>query len=429
MDERELNVPENPGRANAAMIALLAHTMRSLGRNSFWLLLARLTAQALAILFIAIVARRIDLDSFGQFTFISAVVLIGNTFTNFGTDTYIVREVARTRKTTPLLARALGLQLFFSALWWMATLLLRPNPALLIYSLSLFPLAFFSVATARLRGFERMDMVWSLSLLNGLFQTGAAFFSKDLWTLCLSLLLAQLLIAAICYWICFASTPDFRLFPFREIYPLLKATLPIALLTLLLVLSQRLGILTVSAMLGDSATGIFSSATRIVDGLKLGHYAVLGGLLPILARRTEESGQTLRLVFFILIVLSLGIAVGLSVISKSAITILFGENFSSAIPLLSMLGWILVPYTISSVVSYDLIAHEQEKILAKATAISLVMFVGLNILLISGYDLIGAVYAALIGETIQAILFVLLRTSLRLKSQAKSTSPQQPETT
>jgi O-antigen/teichoic acid export membrane protein len=70
----------------------------SVRQNSFWLLFSRLTAQGLAILFIALIARRLGVDDFGQFTFIGAVVLIGNTFTHFGANTYIIRELARTRE-------------------------------------------------------------------------------------------------------------------------------------------------------------------------------------------------------------------------------------------------------------------------------------------------------------------------------------------
>ena len=245
--------------------------MSFLRRNSLWLLFARLTAQGLAILFIAIAARRLGVEAFGQFTFIGAVVLIGNTFTNFGTDTYIVREVARTRRIVPLVPRALGLQILLSVFWWIVILLLRPSPPLLIYSLALFPLTIFSVATAALRAFERMDLVWTLSLANGFIQLIAALLSFDIWTLCLFLLIGQLLIAAFSYLICLASLPEFSLFPINDIFSLFKLTLPFAALTLLLVLSQRLGVLTVSSLLGDSSTGIFSSITRVVDGLKLGH--------------------------------------------------------------------------------------------------------------------------------------------------------------
>jgi len=377
----------------------------SLRRNSFWLLFSRLTAQGLAILFIALAARRLGVESFGQFTFIGAVVLIGNTFTNFGTDTYIIRELARAGKITPLIPRALGLQLLLSGLWVIATFLLTPNPPLLLYSLSLFPLAMFSVATATLRAFGRMDMVWTLSLVNGLFQFGAALLSSDLWTLCVYLLLGQILTAALSYWICFVSLPGFSLLPFTDIRPLLCATLPFAALTILLVLSQRLGVLAVSALKGHSATGIFSSVTRVVDGLKLGHYAVLGALLPVISRGTLQSKQSFRKGFLLLAGSSLLMAIGLSLLPRFIILILYGEKFTSAISLLSILGWSLIPYTVSSFISYDLIARGQETTLVKATAISLAMFIVLYLWLISTCSLKGATYAALIGEIIQAAIF------------------------
>src|SRR5512143_4046589 len=100
--------------------------MSSLRRNSLYLLLARLTAQGLAVLFIALVARRLGVGAFGQFTFIGAVVLIGNTFTNFGSDTYIVREIARAGQVTDLIPRALGMQLLLSMLWVIVTFFLSP---------------------------------------------------------------------------------------------------------------------------------------------------------------------------------------------------------------------------------------------------------------------------------------------------------------
>jgi len=379
--------------------------MNSLHRNSLWLLLARLTAQGLAILFIALSARRLGVEAFGQFTFIGALVLIGNTFTNFGTDTYIIREVARTKQIASLGPRALALQLSLSILWIIVTYFLAPNSPILIYSLSLMPLAIFSVATATLRAFERMDLFWTLTLANGLIQLLAAYFSADISTLCLYLLLGHFLTAALSYSICSASLPDFSLLPIKDIFPLFKLTLPFAALTILLVLSQRLGILTVSAMLGDSATGIFSAVARSVDGLKLGHYAVLGALLPVISRGTLESKQSFRKGFIFLMAFSFSMAIGLVIFPRLIILILYGEKFIPAISLLSLLGWSLIPYTISSFISYDLIARGLEMALVKATAISLVIFLGLYLWLISTYNLNGAVYAALAGEIVQALIF------------------------
>ena len=383
--------------------------MSLLKRNSLYLLLSRLTAQGLAILFIALLARRLGVDDFGQFTFIAAVVLIGNTVTNFGTDTYLIRELARTKQIVPLVPQVLALQLVLSALWVVFTLLLAPNSPILLYSLSLFPLAFFSISTASLRAFERMDRVWTLSLINGLIQLIAAWLSPDLWTLCLFLLVGQLLVAAFSHWICSATLPSFSLLLLVDPRHLFKLTLPFAALTILLVLAQRIGVLTVSSLLGDESTGIFSSVTRVVDGLKLGHYAVLGALLPVISRGTVESKQSFRNGFVLLMGLSLLMAFTLLLLPRPLILILYGRSFTAAIPLLSLLGWSLIPYTVSSFISYDLIARGREKPLVKATAISLVTILVLYIWLVLIYGLNGAVYAALVGEIIQAMIFVIAR--------------------
>lgn len=228
----------------------------------------------------------------------------------------------------------------------------------------------------------------------------------DISTLCLYLLIGHFLTAAFSSVVCIASLPTFSLLPPRNFYPLLKLTLPFAALTFLLVLSQRLGVLTVSALLGDSATGVFSSVSRVVDGLKLGHYAILGALLPVISRGTTESKQSFRKAFFFLMGMTLAMAIVLSIFSRMIILILYGEKFTSAIPLLSLLGWSLIPYTVSSFISYDLIARGQEKTLVKATAISLAVFLILYLWLIPAYNLHGAIYAALVGEIIQAIILV-----------------------
>ena len=379
---------------------------RSVRQNTLSLLFSRLTAQGLAIIFVAILARRFGVETFGRFTFFAALVLIGNTFTNFGTDTYLIREISRAGKITSLLPSAFGLQIVLSSLWWLATMFLQPEPELLLYALVLFPLAMISISTSSLRALERMDLVWTISLANGTFQILAALFSNDLWTLCVYLLVGQLFLAGISYWLCTLSLKAFQLFPINHIRPLLRATLPFAMLTILLVLSQRLGILSVSLLLGDSSTGLFASVARVVDGLKLGHYAVLGALLPVISRGTREAKQSFRSGFGMLMGLSLIVAIGLSLFPGAVILILYGNDFSQAIGLLAILGWSLLPYTISSFISYDLISRGKELTLVKATTVSLSVILVLYLWLISIYGLNGAIYATLLGEVFQAVIFI-----------------------
>ncbi|MBI3153422.1 MAG: oligosaccharide flippase family protein [Chloroflexi bacterium] len=378
----------------------------SIKRNSIWLLLARITAQGLAILFTAIIARKLGVDDFGQFSFIASLLLVGNTFTNFGTDTFLVRETARANQVTDIAAQSFALQLLLSVLYCVAMLAYRSTP-LFLYSLALFPLAIFSVNNALLRALNRMDLFWFLSLLNGSIQIFAAVFSVDVLPLCLFLLIGQFLLSTFSYLICRASLPTFRLFPLKKFSPILKLILPFAALTVLLVLIQRLGILSVSALLGDSATGLFSSITRVVDGLKLGHYAILGALLPALSLGSPDSWKSFRNAFVLLISVSLIFAVVLLVFARPIILILYGNEFTQASTPLALLGWSLLPYTISSFISYDLIARGLESVVVKSALVSLVIYIALYLWLIPTRGLIGAVWSALIGECLQGIVFVI----------------------
>ncbi|MCQ3938773.1 MAG: hypothetical protein DPW18_17255 [Chloroflexi bacterium] len=378
--------------------------MPSLRRDSTWLLLARLTAQGLAVLFTVVIARKLGVDGFGQFSFIASLLLVGNTFTNFGTDTFLIRETARANRVNEIAAQSLALQLFLSALYCLAMPAFRNTP-LLVYSLALFPLAVFSVNNALLRALNRMDLFWLLSLLNGAFQILAAIFSSDVFTLCLSLLFGQVLLSGISYLICRASLPTFRLFPLGKFSPLFKLILPFAALTILLVLMQRLGVLTVSALLGDSAAGLFSSVTRIVDGLKLGHYAILGALLPALARGSADSWRSFRKAFALLMSVSFAFAFVLLVFAQPIVLILYGDEFTRAVQLLALLGWSLLPYTVSSFISYDLIARGLENTVVKSAFVSLVIYLVLYLWLVPSQGLTGAVWAALFGECFQGMVF------------------------
>ena len=398
------------------MKGLFTASMLSLRLNSFWLLFSRISAQALAVIFIALVARRLEPASFGQFTFIAAIIFIGNTFTSFGTDTLLIREIAKAGQINILVVRAFTLQIWLCIFWCFATLLFRVEVPLLIFSFSLFPLAIFSIISALLRAFERMDLFWGLNLVNGLLQVLAAVFSKDLLTLCILLLIGNMLTAFLALRIFSILSPDFRLFPFLDFRPLLPLVLPLAALTTLSVLSQRLGVLSLSILLDEAATGLFSSAARVVDAMKFGHYAILGALLPALSRGALHSNKNYKMTFAGLLCLSILLAGAVTFLAHPIINIVFGAEYIPAADLLTIIVWSLVPYTISAFLSVHLVVLGKEIVLLKTTLLSLAFSIFLFIWLIKGYGLHGAAWAALIGEMVQATIFIIIQNRLAVKN-------------
>ena len=167
------------------MLSALARIplIRRVGLNTTWLALGRIAALAQLGVFTLLVARRLGEAGFGQYSWIASIVLLGNVFTTFGTDTLLIREIARDRSARSAIP-VLGLQLALSVLliagiWaWVG---LAPELApetglgLRLYALALLPLAVTSVLTAVLRGWERMDLYLLANLLTGLIQLAGAW--------------------------------------------------------------------------------------------------------------------------------------------------------------------------------------------------------------------------------------------------------------
>lgn len=379
----------------------------SIRRNSFRLALARFGAQALNLLFVVFAARRLGTTDFGYFSFLAALLLLGNTFTTFGTDTLLIRELARAGTTTDLLPRVFNLQITLSVLWIGIILLFTSDSLLFLFSFSLFPLALSSVASAVFRAFERMDLYWQTTLFGSLAQLIAALFAWNIASLCLFATLGYVAAALISLAFCCASFPTFRLFPLLDFRPLLRLVLPFALLTLLSVLNQRLGLFSVTALLGERDAGYYSAAARLVEGLKLGHYAVLGALLPALSRAAQNARQALRLSFFTLLGFSTLLSTAVTLAAPPLVTRLYGSAYMSSVEPLTILAWTLVPYTVSAFIAVELVSREHEVLLVKATAVSLGTFLALYFELITFFNLNGAAYAALAGEALQAAIFIL----------------------
>src|SRR5512141_2534075 len=133
-------------------------SLSRLSLNSLWLLLSRLGTQAGMALFTILLARGLGSTMFGEYAFIASVIVIGNVLTTFGTDMLLIREIAQTDDLTQL-GSALLVQLVLSAVFVGIVLVgssMLPSQdligasALRIYSLCMFPLAFYTVFTTAL---------------------------------------------------------------------------------------------------------------------------------------------------------------------------------------------------------------------------------------------------------------------------------------
>ncbi len=385
--------------------------MKTLARHSVWLFGARLATQAGMAVFTILVARRLGSAAFGEYAFIASILVIGNLLTTFGTDMHLIREIAARGDLRPL-APALALQIALSTIFVVGIFVLTPflplesRAALRIYSFSLFPLAFFTVFTTALRGTQHMGAFTLLNLLLALLQTAVAvLFNGTLVTLAWLLLLTQILAAVFGGIVCALTLTGFRqtwVFSPEALSRLIKASAPVAFLAVIGILYQRLS-LTLLPFLGDAAeTGHFSAAARLVEMAKMGHIAVFTAIYPLLAQKPDS-----RLPWGFLLGAALLGASALSLLAAPLVNLLFGAEYLPAVPILQILAWTLIPYTVNNLLSLAFLAEKRETLVARALTASLL---GLAVLLVWWEPLAGgqgAAWAVLAAESFQAIILLI----------------------
>lgn len=413
--------------------AATRHTLFRLSLNSLWLLVARVAGQALAILFTLFVARALGAEAFGSFAFISSIVFIGNVVTTFGLDTLIIRDVARRRDPSgetvrETMAAALLIQLALSCLFifvvWLAGHRWMAHSgdevtALRIAVLSLVPLAFSTVFSAALRGHERMAayMIFSVVVAAASAAGALLLYRRDgslvgaAWVI----LSAQLIGAVIAFFLYQNHAPDWgkggRVPSRRALRRVWRGGMSLAVLMTLAVLYQRLGVIALSALDSDTATGLYSAAARVMEAFKMLPAAVFGALLPMMAaERATTSRPAYRRAVAGLVGISCLLAVLCALFARPLIHLLFGPEFAGAVRPLRVMCLSLPLTVITFALSFNLVVRNKERVAALALALTLGASATLTALFIGRWSLIGAAVALPISEAMQiAFLWAMKR--------------------
>lgn len=395
-----------------------------LGKNILWMVLSRFGAQGIAVVFTILLARRLGIEGFGAYTFIAAIIFVANALTTFGTDMFLIREIAAkgdlSRLPSALIVQLVLSILFIAAVWLFGAWI--PNQssdiviALKIYCLALIPLAFFTIFTTALRGVQRMDIYSLLNLIVSVMQIGIVLLPNiNIVKLSALLLSVQIIAAVFAGFVCVMIIPNFwQAWNFSSIhlFSLLKQAGPIAWLTLLGMFYQRLNIYVLFAINGAMETGIYSAASRAVEASKTAHLAVFAAMYPALAQaQTDTNHQSkwseiFKISWRALLVGATIIALALFVLAKPLVTLLYGIEFAASAGVLQILAWMLIPFTVNTYLTLSLLASNRERLVGRALMVSLLGLLILNLWWIPAGGPEGSAWAVLVAECIQSAFLI-----------------------
>jgi PST family polysaccharide transporter len=160
------------------------------------------------------------------------------------------------------------------------------------------------------------------------------------------------------------------------------------------------------SMAGNQAVGIYSSATKISEIWYFIPMTIVSSVFPsiIHAKETDQGLYYRRMqrLFSLMAALSLSIAIPMTFLSTWLVTLLFGNSFAAAGPVLAVHIWasLFVFYGVAQS-PWDLTENLTKLALCRISAGALLNVV-LNIFLIPGYGAMGAALATVLSQACAA---------------------------
>ncbi|MGB9754678.1 MAG: flippase [Roseiflexus castenholzii] len=407
------------------------HLATTVLRNSAFGMASHIAMKLLSFTFSVLIIRNLGATDFGQY---AAVLGFGSVFlfiADLGLSPYTVREVARLRdrpdgkeRIQALYADVLTLRLILSVIAGILVVsaaILTGRPLLMIgaiaiNSLTVLIYAVHGSSEAVLSGYERLDLVAGMQVVNQLaFVTigglalwlGFGYYGLIVATMIGVTLMTALVVRAV---LRLGVRPG-RI-TWRRWLPLLRAALPFGVIGLTLGISYRFDTVLLNIYGGDAVTGHYNAAYNLIFSLVTLSNVLNTALYPSLSRQSITAPETLPLVYErvlrYLMLVALPVAVGGFIVATPLIGLLFGADYAPAAPLFAILIWVLPLMFLSEFLGYVVVIAGREALVARSIIVSSSINVVANLIFIPIYGVLAAAVITVITEAVLVIQYVWL---------------------
>jgi len=384
--------------------------------NAFWLSSDHVYRLAISVVVSVWMMRYLGPQQFGQISFALAFVALFSGFSNLGLDGVIVRDLVKTPHAVDdilgsawilkFVGSGIALLLSTAAISW-----LRPDDALGMWLVFLFAGAFLFQSLDVIDMWFRSSLRSRLSVIpktiavsvaalgkSGLILAGAPLIAFA-WMGLAEAMLGGFALLAMFIWLG-GNLRTWRIQADR-VRALTREGLPLALSSMVVILYMRIDQVMLGEMLNDKAVGMYTAAMRISEIFYFIPNVLVMSLAPALVQ-ARESGESVylarvRQMFSSIAIAAILIAIPMSMLAGPLIALILGPDFISAAPVLQVHIWALLFVALGIASAQYLLLEGQNNISLQRTAMGAVVNVGLNLLWIPRYGIIGAAWASLIA--------------------------------
>jgi O-antigen/teichoic acid export membrane protein len=385
-------------------------------KNTLYIFAGRASNALFIFLMTLVVSRQLGPALFGVFSFLTAVVVSANCFSNLGLDIWMVREVTKEPlKAKFYLSNIMGLKIGTSLVTIFLVLLIfqttnLPHTTLhLLWILSV-SLLFNSVSQTLwhygdcYKQFIYHSSLWAFSnIIKSILGVALVLLYRDLELLVWGVVVAEAISLVLSYFVIrhrFGSfVPGFRFLVWRGF---LVRSAPIAMGMIFSVLYFRLDIVMLQLMTEQKVVGFYSAAFKLFEVAAVLSHSIMLVLFPTLVAEYHSNPSQFKNKFKkALAIYSLiggGIALVLWGFAHDIIGVTYGDKFLPSVAVLNILSWAILLFFINFLLSNILIVSGREIINTWSLMGATVLNIALNLTFIPRYEAIGAAWATLFCE-------------------------------
>ncbi len=383
--------------------------------NALTATIARIGGSLIALFNVALIARGLGIDGYGQYTTVIAYLSTAGILADLGLYTLMTREISLPGANEKEIASD-----FFT---------LRLILAVFFLALAVGAVSFFPYAPIVKVGIVLTSVAYLFlslcQILMGIFQkylqlqwTAIAEIAGRIGQLLLTVLFfvkgAGLLsylsgvIVGACIMLILNILFAYKLIPFhlhislRSFRRIVRTTLPIAVSLIFVLLYFKSDMLLLSIMKTEYEVGIYGIAYKVLEAIIFFPAMFVGIMMPLLSRTATESredfSRIFQKVFDILSVTGFPFVVGGILVSSSFVQIIAGHGFSAATAPMQILFIAIGIIFYGSLASNAVIALNLQKKAMWIYGVGMVFNVGANLFVIPRYSYIGASWTTVLTE-------------------------------
>lgn len=390
--------------------------------NIYWALAGKVVNLVSGLVVGIMVARFLGPEQFGLMNYVISFVFLFQTISVFGLDNIEVREESRAdADRNVILGTAFGIRVVLSLVCMIAVVLTSwfidanryVTLLVAIYSLTVL---FNSFSVIRNHFYALMQNKYVVmseitrTIISMSFKVLLLVLEAPLIWFVIACMLDVIYVASgycICYRRAVGSMRDWR-FDLSTARFLLKESFPLLLSSAAVIVYQRIDQVMIKQLIDADSVGYFSVASRIVEILIYIPMILAQTIQPVLVQAREQSEESYRQKASVFMNISLwGSFVASAVVSVLAywiITILFGQRYLLAVPVLQIMAFKAVSVALSNTAGTMLVVEGLQRWAMLRDVLGCICCVALNYILLPAWGIVAAAVVAIASNLVAGYL-------------------------